>query len=63
MDIMKSTDINGLSVREYARARGMSLQMVYRQLWEGKLQATQILGRWVITSPAEPREEQVAANG
>jgi len=50
------------SVREYANARGVTMNGVYRRLWEGKLPGIKIDGQWRILaskateSPAESLE-------
>ncbi len=53
-----------LTVREYARQEGISLQTVYRRLWQGEIQAQQFLGRWLIspekTEPGSRRSEEAA---
>jgi hypothetical protein len=37
-----------LSVREYARQRGITMHAVYLKLWDGKLPAVKRDGRWEI---------------
>lgn len=42
--------MNGITVRDYARKEGITLGTAYRRLWEGQINATKLLGRWVIVS-------------
>jgi hypothetical protein len=37
-----------LTLREYANREGISLGSAYRRVWEGRVPAKQLLGRWVI---------------
>lgn len=37
-----------LTVREYAREEGITLQTAYRRIWEGRVSAKQVLGRWLV---------------
>jgi hypothetical protein len=37
-----------LTVREYARQEGITIQTAYRRIWDGQVKAKQILGRWLI---------------
>ena len=37
-----------LTVREYARLEGITIQTAYRRIWDGQVEAKQILGRWLI---------------
>ena len=41
-----------LTVREYARLEQITLQTAYRRIWEGRVEAKQILGRWLVGSGA-----------
>jgi hypothetical protein len=45
-----------MTVREFAVMEGISLGQVYRRLWEGRLCATKIDGRWLITPAAKNHE-------
>lgn len=38
-----------LTVREYARQEGITIQTAYRRIWEGQVKAEQFLGRWLIS--------------
>lgn len=38
-----------ITVREYATKEGISLGSAYRRIWEGRVEARQLLGRWVIS--------------
>jgi len=44
-----------LTLRQYATQEGISLGTAYRRIWEGKVSAKQVLGRWLI-EPALHRE-------
>jgi len=39
----------GQTIREYAAEQHISLGAAYRRVWEGRVEAQQILGRWLIT--------------
>jgi hypothetical protein len=46
-----------MTVREYAAKKRVTLGTVYRWLWQGRLDARQLYGRWLITieqSQAQP---------
>ena len=49
----------GLTVRQYARQEGISIQAAYRRLWEGRAKGKQILGRWLVCpdSTKPPKSE------
>jgi len=50
----------GLTVREYARKEGITIQAVYRRLWEGRVKGKQFLGRWLVCPDStEPIESKV----
>jgi hypothetical protein len=38
-----------LTVREYATKEGITLGAVYKRIWQGQLNATQLYGRWLIS--------------
>ena len=38
-----------LTVREYARREGITIQTAYRRIWDGQVPAQQFLGRWLIS--------------
>jgi hypothetical protein len=42
---------DGLTVREYARREGITIQSAYRRIWDDKVEAKQILGRWLVAAP------------
>jgi hypothetical protein len=44
-----------LTVREYAKEEGITIQTVYRRLWEGRIKARQVMGRWLIAPNEEER--------
>ena len=48
-----------LTLRQYATQEGISLGTAYRRIWEGKVQARQILGRWIV-EPAKSNVEETA---
>ena len=52
--------MNGISIREYARARGVTMTGVYRKIWEGRLSALKIDGKWQIlgTKTTESPEQE-----
>jgi hypothetical protein len=37
-----------ITVREYATKERITLGSAYRRIWEGRVDAQQLLGRWVI---------------
>ena len=37
-----------MSVRDYAAREGLSLGGVYKRLWEGRVRAVKVDGRWLI---------------
>jgi len=41
---------NTLTVREYARKNGITLQSVYRRIWQKQIKARRIYGRWLISA-------------
>jgi hypothetical protein len=47
--------MKAMAVREYATKERISLGSAYRRIWEGRVQAHQVLGRWVIT-PDHPSQ-------
>jgi hypothetical protein len=38
-----------MTVREYAAREGISIGAAYRRVWEGRVNAKQLYGRWLIT--------------
>ena len=38
-----------LTVREYARLQGVTMQTVYRRIWNRQVIAQQLYGRWLIS--------------
>lgn len=46
---------NQLTVREYARQEGITIQTAYRRIWDGHVEAKQFLGRWLISAGPEPK--------
>ena len=56
---MLQGDKDQLTVREYARQEGITIQTAYRRIWDGQVKAEQFLGRWLITRDPKP-ETQVA---
>lgn len=42
-----------LTVREYARQEGITIQTAYRRIWDGQVSATQYLGRWLISADGQ----------
>lgn len=48
-----------LTLRKYAAQEGISLGTAYRRIWEGKVAAHQILGRWVIEPKNETKQEEL----
>ena len=49
-----------LTVREYARQQGITIQTAYRRIWDGQVKATQILGRWLVSPESTPAERRSA---
>jgi predicted site-specific integrase-resolvase len=42
-----------VSPRRYAELEGISLQTAYQHIWQGKVAAEQVLGRWLILPESE----------
>lgn len=40
-----------LTLSEYAREQGVTLQTCYRRVWQGQVRAEKVLGRWLIEPP------------
>jgi hypothetical protein len=47
--LVRDTLSEELTVRDYARSLGITIQTVYRRIWDGRVSARQICGRWLIT--------------
>jgi hypothetical protein len=47
-----------LTVREYARQEGITVQTAYRRIWDAKVSAKQFLGRWLISAEQAPTASQ-----
>jgi len=47
--------MNGISIREYALQHNRTMNAVYRRVWEGRLAARKVDGKWRIleTKPTE----------
>jgi hypothetical protein len=45
---MASEKFHPLTVREYAQREGITLQTVYKRIWQGQVQAQKRYGRWLI---------------
>ncbi len=52
---MPETTEQQLTVREYARQEDITIQTAYRRIWDGKVSATQYLGRWLIGESRQPK--------
>ena len=50
-----------MTVREYAAREGITLGTVYRRIWEGQVNATQVYGRWLISPDLTPCESEKTA--
>jgi len=48
---------NEITPAQYARARCQTIGYVYAQIWDGRLKARKVLGRWLIPA-AELTEKQ-----
>ena len=48
-----------LTVRQYATREGITLGTVYRRIWEGQVNATQLYGRWLISPDQKRTEEEI----
>lgn len=48
-----------LTVREYARQEGITIQAVYHRIWDGRVIARQIYGRWLISPEQQQTEDRV----
>ncbi|MGC2324179.1 MAG: hypothetical protein WA463_16220 [Terriglobales bacterium] len=45
---------------QYARARRLTIGYVYALIWDGRLKARKVLGRWLIPANAvEERQRQI----
>lgn len=53
---MPQNDTSGVS--GYARARDLSINYVYRMIYEGRLDAQKVDGEWRIPAQAEPRRKR-----
>jgi hypothetical protein len=42
-----------LTLREYARQQGITLQSAYRRIWNGKVPAERLDGRWIISADGQ----------
>jgi hypothetical protein len=51
------TQMERMTVREYAAKEGITLGTAYRRIWEGQVRAEQFYGRWLI-SPSAPAVKQ-----
>ena len=58
---MQSKTMTTLTVREYAREEGITLQSVYRRIWQSQIQAQRIYGRWLISTQAARHEDDSSA--
>jgi excisionase family DNA binding protein len=50
-----------VSVKEFAQLQGVSLQVIYRKIWEGRLDARRVDGQWRVKVNTAPGSEAVAA--
>ena len=50
-----------LTVREYARQEGITIQTAYRRIWDGQVNARQILGRWLVSPDSTSEEDDATA--
>jgi len=53
--------MDGITVREYAAKKRITLGTVYRRIWEGNVSATKLYGRWLILTEADLGEKAVAS--
>ena len=44
----QESSLRELSLREYARKEGITLQSAYRRIWEGRVIARKMYDRWFI---------------
>jgi hypothetical protein len=51
-----------MTVREYATKKQVTLGTVYRWLWQGRLDARQLYGRWLITQEQHQPEPAAAVD-
>jgi len=49
-----------LSLREYAREKGITLQCVYQRVWADRLPAEKVDGRWLIEVDDQPKKQEQA---
>jgi hypothetical protein len=48
-----------MTIREYARAEGITLGTAYRRVWQGQVEAEQVYGRWLISTGTKRSESPV----
>jgi hypothetical protein len=46
---MPDTEPKELTLREYAARERISMQTAYRRIWESRISARQVYGRWLIS--------------
>jgi hypothetical protein len=51
-----------LTLRQYANQEGISLGSAYRRVWEGRVSAKQVLGRWVIEPKKDAEKQETGKN-
>jgi hypothetical protein len=54
--------MKAMTVREYAESEGISIGAAYRRLWEGRVNARQLYGRWLITPESNQSEPEAQEN-
>jgi len=53
---MPNAETTELTLREYAAKEKITLQTAYRRIWEGRVNARQIYGRWLVSPERQPNE-------
>jgi hypothetical protein len=54
--------MEAMTVREYAAREGISIGAAYRRCWEGRANARQLYGRWLITPESNQCEPEAKEN-
>jgi hypothetical protein len=52
---MSDGETKEMTLREYAAREKITLQTAYRRIWDGRVNARQLYGRWLISPDQQPR--------
>jgi hypothetical protein len=58
---MSNARTKSLTVREYTRQHGITLQTAYRRVWDGRVNVRRVYGRW-LSSPQLERNRLTDKN-